>query len=113
MFEEYAHPTEQPNPCSTCPYSKTHNKGPGVGFCPGRGDIEKAEIIYIGEGPGESEIGWAKCPKCQKQGDFTYCPTCNLKAQPWASPFVGRSGKLRNLMLEKASIHPSWSCHET
>ncbi|KKL10219.1 hypothetical protein LCGC14_2558030, partial [marine sediment metagenome] len=45
--------------------------------------------------------------KCQKQGDFTYCPACNLKAQPWASPFVGRSGKLRNLMLEKASIHPS------
>ncbi|KKK63676.1 hypothetical protein LCGC14_2991890, partial [marine sediment metagenome] len=75
--------------------------------CPGRGDIEEAEIIYIGEGAGESEIGWGKCPKCQKQGDFTYCPACNIKAQPWASPFVGRSGKLRNLMLEKASIHPS------
>lgn len=104
MFEQYAHPTDQPDSCAPCPMSRQQG-GEGQGFCPGRGNIA-APLVYIGEGPGSDEVAWHRCEPCNWEGAGITCPQGHA-ALPWATAFVGRAGKLSAYMRDKAAIHPT------
>jgi len=78
----------------------------GTGYVPGRGSIETAEFLFLGEAPGETEINWRICTTCQWEGEGDRCGRCGASEtlQLHPSPFVGKAGQLARRMLKNAGI---------